>query len=169
MPVNVELNKASPSNFELSFPLLPGQTMLHANDELILNIYGVVLPALNISALEQDWQGTKRKIASSPAEFEILTTQFIVDAAFKNWKVLFNWMTYISNNKDKMMEFYNRYAVDASLRILDNFNNSILGINFKGMWPTNLQEVSFSYKEGEVQLEGGCTFVFDFYEVVENI
>lgn len=169
MPVNVELNKASPSNFELSFPLLPAQTMLHANDELILNIYGVILPAFNIPALEQEWQGTKRKIAGNPAEFEILTTQFIVDAAFKNWKVLFNWMTYISNNKDKMMEFYDRYAVDASLRILDNFNNCILGVNFKGMWPTNLQEVSFSHKEGEVQLEGGCTFVFDYYEVVENI
>jgi hypothetical protein len=169
MPVCVELNKASPSNFELSFPLLPGQNSLLSNEELVLNIYGAILPALNISPLEQDWQGTKRKVASSPVEFEIMPVQFIVDAAFKNWKLLYNWITYISNNKDKMMENYDRYAVDTSLRVLDNFNNAIIAVNFKGMWPTNLQEVSFSHKEGEVQLEGGVTFVFDYYEVVENI
>jgi len=169
MPTCVELNKASPSNFELSFPLLPGQNSLLANEELILNVYGVVLPALNIQQIDMDWQGTRHKVAASPAEFEIMNVQFIVDSYFKNWKLLFNWMTYISNNKDKMIENFDNYAVDSSLVVLDNFNNSIISVNFKGMWPTNLQEVGFSHKEGEVQLEGGATFVFDYFEVMENI
>ena len=169
MTVCVELNKASPSNFELSFPLLPGQSSLTANDELVLNIHGAVLPAVNVPSLDSDWQGTRRKLASSPMEFEIMNIQFLVDAQFRNWLLLFNWMTYITNNKDKMMDEHVNYGIDSTLRMLDNFNNTIIAVNFRGMWPTNLQEVSFSQKEGEVLLEGGATFVFDYFSVSENI
>ena len=169
MTVCVELNKASPSNFELSFPLLPGQTSLLANEELVLNIHGTILPALSIPEIVAEWQGTKHKLASSAPDFEIMNIQFVVDAKFKNWQLLFNWMTYITNNKDKMMDTHFTYAVDATLRMLDNFNNTIIAVNFKGLWPTNLQEVTFSHKEGEVLLEGGATFVYDYFELAENV
>jgi hypothetical protein len=74
-------------------------------------------------------------------------------------------MTYISDNKDKMAELYQNYAVDASLLITDNFKNEIIKIVFVGMWPLNLQEVSFSMREGEVFVESGATFIYDYFEV----
>jgi len=57
----------------------------------------------------------------------------------------------------------------ARQRIIDNFGADVIAVQFAGMWPTNLQEVSFSMKEGEVQLEGGCTFVYDYFTVRDNI
>ena len=167
--LSVELNKSNPTNFELTFPLIPGQTEIGASNELILNIHGAVLPAISIPEIERNWQNTKGKIAGGPVEFEIMQVQFIVDAQFLNWRLLRNWMMYISNNKDKMNEHYANYVVDSTLRIIDNFNNDVIGISFVGMWPMNLQEVSFSMKEGEIMLEGGATFTYDYFTVKENI
>lgn len=167
--IDTVYNKANPNNFELTFPLLPAQTTLRANEELILNIHGAILPAISLPEVEVNWQNAKRKIAGGPPEFEILNCQFLVDEQFRNWKLLYNWMTFIANNRDKMAEFHSDYAVDASLRIIDNFGDDVLGIKFISMWPVNLQEVSFSVREGEVQLEAGATFTYDYFEVRENI
>lgn len=167
--LSVELNKANPTNFELTFPLIPNQTDIAASEELTLNIHGVILPAFSIPNQESQWQNTTRKIAGGPIDFEIMQVQFIVDRLFNNWKLLYNWMAYIANNRDKMLERYENFAIDSTLRIIDNFNNDILGIDFSGMWPTNLQEVSFSMKEGEVQLECGVTLLYDYFTIRENI
>ena len=167
--LSVELNKANPTNFELTFPLVPNQTSLTAAEELVLNIHGAILPSFTIPQIEVQWQNTTRKIPGGPIDFEILNVQFVVDLQFKNWKLIYNWMTYIANNKDKMLELYERYAIDTTLRIIDNFNADIMAVDFAGMWPTNLQEVGFSMKEGEVLLEAGATFVYDYFTIRENI
>lgn len=168
--VNLSANvqKSNPTNFELSFPLIPGQTEINASEELILNIHGTVLPSVSIAAIETYWQNTKRQDVGNP-EFEQMNVQFIIDSQLLNWKLLYDWMIYIANNKDKMFERKELFAVDSTLRIIDNFGSDVFGIKFIGMWPTNLQEVSFSMKEGEIQLEGGATFVYDYFEIKENI
>jgi len=167
MAITTELNKATPTNFELVLPLIPTQTGIVANTELILNIHSVVLPAVSIQQIEIDWQGSRHKIAGTPMDFEILTVMFNVDASFRNWKLLFNWMKHISNGKDKMAEFYREYAIDASLKITNNFNQDIMAVKFSGIWPTNLQEVSFSHKEGEILLESSVTFVYDYFTIID--
>lgn len=167
--LSVNLQKANPTGFELSFPLIPGQTEVGANEELILNIHGTVLPSITIPPLETYWQNTKRQDAGGPVDFEQMTVQFVIDSQFLNWRLIHDWMMYIANNKDKMMEKNENFKVDAALRIIDNFNNDILGVQFIGMYPTNLQEVSFSMKEGEILLEGGATFVYDYFVIKENI
>jgi len=169
MAITTELNKATPTNFELIFPLIPAQTGLGANSELILNIHSVVLPAVSIASIEIDWQGTRHKIAGTPMDFEIMTVMFNVDASFRNWKLLFNWMKHISNGRDKMAESYSDYAIDASLKITNNFYQDIMAVKFSGLWPTNLQEVSFSHKEGEVLLESSVTFNYDYFTIADNI
>jgi len=163
------IDKATPTNFELVFPLLPQQLTLGANNELLLNIQGVVMPSMSLAPLEMNWQGTKRQVASTPLEFEQMTVQFIVDSQFKNWILLYKWMTYISNNRDKMLENYSGYAVDSSLSVHDNFQNEILRIAFTGMWPVNLQEVSFSTREAEVTIECSATFVYDYFQLIESL
>lgn len=167
------MSKATPSNFELFFPKIPTaetvENSLCSTAELTLNIFGVVLPSITLPPIDVNWQGSIRKIAGDPMEFEVLTTQFIVDSSFNNWKLLWNWMRLISNNKDKMMERYAEFAVDATLRIINNFNETAIGVKFVGMWPTNLQEVSFSHKESEIQLESAVTFIYDYFEVVNYV
>jgi len=169
MAISTELNKATPTNFELVFPLIPTQTGIGANMELSLNIHSVILPAVSINPIEIDWQGARHKMHGTPMDYEIMNVQFNVDASFKNWKLLYYWMNFISNGKDKMAEFHKEYAIDTSLKIINNFNQNILAVKFASMWPTNIQEVSFSYKEGEVLLESGATFVYDYFQVAEFI
>lgn len=162
---DTNINKATPTNFELIFPVLPRQVSLAANNEFILNLQGVVLPSMSLTPVEVYWQDTKHKAAGGPLEFDQMTVQFLVDSNFSNWKVIYEWMTYISNNKDKMMEEHHNFAVDSSLSIQDNFQREIMRIGFVGMWPTNLQETSFSTKEAEVSIESSATFVYDYFEV----
>ena len=165
---STELNKATPTNFQLVFPLLPPQVSLHANTELILNIHSAVLPAVSLNPIEVDWQGARHKMHGTPMDFEIFNVTFNVDASFRNWKLLFNWMNMISNGKDQMAQFYKEYAIDAAVNVINNFEQPVLVVKFSGMWPTNLQEVSFSFKEGEVLLECSATFVYDYFTVAEN-
>lgn len=162
---DTNIDKATPTNFQLIFPILPKQVTLAAQNELILNLQGVVLPSMSLNPGEVNWQDTKHKIAMGPMEFEQMTVQFIVDSQFKNWKVLYEWMTYISNNKDKMMEEHHNFAVDAALSIEDNFQREILRIGFVGMWPINIQETQFSSREAEVTIESSGTFVYDYFEL----
>lgn len=165
------MSKSTPSNFELFFPKIPTalsvDNTICSSAELTINIFGVVLPSVTIPPVESNWQNTVRKIAGGPMDFEVLTTQFIVDSSFNNWKLLWNWMRLITNNKDKMAEQYTNFAIDSTLRIIDNFNETALGVKFIGMWPTNLQEVSFSHKESEIQLESSVTFIYDYFEIVD--
>lgn len=163
--LSVNIDIATPANFRIVFPKLPQQTTLAANNELILNIYGIVLPGLSLNNEDIHWQGAKRSIAQNQIIFDQMQTQFLIDSKFLNWQLLYEWMTYISDNKDKMGEEYHKYAVDTSLSITDNFQNEILRIVFHGMWPLNLQEVSFSMREGEVFVEGGATFIYDYFTV----
>ena len=165
MAFDTNIDKATPTNFELVFPILPTQVTLAAHNELSLNLQGVVLPSITLQPGEVGWQDTKHKIAVGPLEFEQMQVQFIVDSYFSNWRVLFQWMTYISNNKDKMMEFHKNFAVDASLSIQDNFQREIMRIAFIGMWPVNVQETSFSTREAEVTIESSATFVYDYFEL----
>jgi hypothetical protein len=159
------IDKATPTNFQLVFPMLPPQVGLKANNELLLNLQGVVMPSVSISPLEINWQGAKRQVAGTPVEFEQMNVQFIVDSHFKNWQLIYEWMMHISNNKDKMIDYYSEYAVDSALSVHDNFQSEILRIGFTGMWPVNLQEVSFSTREAEVTIECSATFIYDYFEL----
>lgn len=167
--IDTVYNKANPNNFELTFPVLPEHTSLQSNEEFMLNIYGTVLPSVGLQAIDINWQNAKRQVAGGPTTFETLTVQFSVDEQFRNWKLIFNWMTFISDNHEKMAENYSDYAVDSTLKIIDNFGNDVMGIKFVGMWPTDLQEVTFSVREGEVLLEGAATFAYDYFVIRENI
>jgi hypothetical protein len=169
MTISTELNRATPTNFEMVFPLLPPQTGIEANKEFTLNIHGAILPAVSIPNEIAGWQNSVHKVAGGPVDFEIMNVMFLVDAQFKNWKLLWNWMAYIANGRDKMAENHSKFAVDSSIIITDNFGGNVLSVDFKGMWPTNIQEVSFSYKEGEVLLESSVTFVYDYFTVNDNL
>lgn len=165
MTISLEMNKSSPINFNITFPLLPIRATLAANEEFTLNIHTTVIPGVTLEMLERRWQGTRSNISGN-MEFQQMNTGFIVDAQFKNWQLLFEWMSYINNNKDKMMEQHSNFGVDSSLVVTDNFQSKILGIKFVDMWPMDLSEVSMSYREGEVILEANITFIYDYYEII---
>jgi len=162
---NISLNKASATNFMLSFPVLPSQTTLSGNVPLVMNIFSAVIPSISLSAEEKLWQNTKVKGVQSPIEFDPWLVNFVVDDYFYNWKLVFDWMAYITNNVDKMMEISSNFKVDASLILLNNFKEKIFNITFVGIWPTTLGEVSMNQREGDAILESSVNFNYDYFKV----
>ena len=164
MPISTTLDRSSPSNFALVFPKLPSETTLAATDELTLAIHTTIIPSLNLDLIEQRFMGATTQRASGQITFEPWNISFIVDSEFKNWKALHDWVTFINNAKDDFIEKHGDYAVDATLRVLDNFQAAVFELYFVSVWPTNLGEISLSYREGEQVLESSATFSYDRFE-----
>lgn len=158
-------DKATPTNYQLIFPLIPTETTIGANNPFIMNVHSAILPSVSIAIEELRWQGNKTKSGLIPMEFDPWLVSFVVDVRLANWKLLFDWMAYINNNNDKIAEFHKNYAVDCSLVVTDNYKNSVLEVIFVGIWPSMLGEVSFSQREGDVVLESQTNFNYDYFYV----
>jgi len=164
----IVLDKASPANFHLVLPNLPPDITIADTAELVINIFGTVIPGVNLDVLEHFWAGGKYHGDSGLISYDPWTVDFVVDAQLLNWQILYRWLTYINNNKDIRGRIPQEYTIDATLRVLDNFQREILRIFFTNLWVNTLGEVRFSTREGEQNLECQAQFIFDRYEVRDD-
>jgi hypothetical protein len=162
MTINTNLNKSTPSNFELVLSKFPTEVDITPNKELTLNIYGTVIPSVNISTLYAYWQGAKTT-QDGEVQFTDWIVNYTVDSNFDNWQILYKWLTYVKNNKDKMGEDPLKYAISASMVVTDNFRRRVLTVNFGNVWLMDLGEVSFSHRDYDVNLESTITLMYDYY------
>lgn len=162
------MDKATPTNYQLIFPLIPEQTSISANNPFVMNIFSAVIPSLSIATEELRWQGNKTRHSMEPIEFDPWLVSFVVDSRLENWKLLFKWMAYINNNFDKIAEQHYKYGVDAALVVTDNYANAVLELRFIDIWPATLGEVSFSQREGDITLESTVNFNYDYFLIRET-
>lgn len=163
----VNLDKATPTNYQLVFPVIPTEDNINALNPLTLNIFSTVLPGVSFSEDVLSWQSNRTKRATPPLEYENWLVNFVVDSQFENWRVLATWMKYINNNNDKIAEEHRNYSVDASFVITDNYRVPILTVTFKSVWPISLGQVTLSQREGDVQIESEANFVYDYFDIEE--
>ena len=163
--MRTNLNKSTPTNFELIFPLVPMSGNIRDTQGLTLNIHTTVLPSLSLDTTEIQWQGGTVHQDIGSITYEPWLVNFTVDSLFSNWIVLYKWLTYINNNKDRYGRERDDYKVDATLRILDNFHKEILVIDLIGVWVNMLGEISLTYREGSQNLESAANFIYDRYEI----
>lgn len=164
------IDKSTPSNFQLVFPLIPTESSIGANNPFVINIHSAILPSVSIGEDELRWQGNKTKRGLLPMEFDPWLVSFVVDSRLSNWKLLFKWMSYINNNNNKIAEEQKNYGVDCSLIVTDNYGSAtpVLEVVFIDIWPSTLGEVSFSYRESDVILESTINFNYDYFYIREN-
>jgi hypothetical protein len=162
------MDKSTPTNYQLIFPIIPTQTDFSANNPFVMNIFSAILPSVSLATEELRWQGNKTRHGMEPMEFDPWLVSFVVDSLLENWKLLFDWMGYINNNNNKIAEEHRNYGVDASLVVMDNYANPVLEVIFVDIWPTILGEVSFSQREGDIQLESTVNFNYDYFYVRET-
>lgn len=160
---NNNMDKATPTNYQLVFPLIPTETSIGANNPFVMNIHTAILPSVNLATDELRWQANKTRHNLPPMEFDPWLVSFVVDSKLANWKLLFKWMSFISNNNNKIAEVHKNYSVDCSLVVTDNYGFSVLEVIFVSIWPTMLGEVSFSQREGDVVLESQVNFNYDYF------
>lgn len=161
------IDKATPTNYQLIFPLIPTEETIGANNPFVMNIFSAVLPSVSIAIEEHRWQGNKTRVGMIPMEFDPWLVSFVVDSELANWKLLFKWMSYINNNWNKIAEKHKNYGVDCSLVVTDNYGRSVLEVILVDIWPSTLGEVSFSQREGDVILESTINFNYDYFYVRE--
>jgi len=161
------LNKTTSTNYQLAIPLIPSETSIEASKELVLNIYGTVIPGLSLDQTESKWQGNKMLFHSGGLTYDTWEIQFLVDSEYKNWMLLYNWINSVANNYDQPSARPADYQVDCSLKITDNFQNTVMKVILKNTWIQNLGVVTLSQREGEAQVECSATLVFDRLEVIE--
>lgn len=159
------MDKATPTNYQLIFPLIPTETTIGANNPFVMNIFSAILPSVSMATEELRWQGNKTRHGLTPMEFDPWLVSFVVDSELENWKLLFKWMSFINNNNDKIAEEHHRYGVDCSMVITDNYANSVLEVIFIDIWPSTIGEVSFSQREGDITLESTVNFYYDYFYV----
>lgn len=162
------IDKSTPTNYQLIFPLIPTETTIGANNPFVMNIHSAILPSVSLATEELRWQSNKTKHGLTPMEFDPWLVSFVVDSQLANWKLLFKWMSYVNNNNDKIAEEQKDYAVDCSLIVTDNYAKSILEVIFVSIWPSILGEVSFSQREGDVLLESTINFNYDYFYIKET-
>jgi hypothetical protein len=164
----VNLDKATPTNYQLVFPVVPTETTISAMNPLTLNIFSTVLPGVSFGETEFNWESNKTKRATAPMMYENWNVNFVVDSLFENWRVLLNWMKFINNNNDKIAELHKEYSVDASFIITDNYRSPILNVTFRSVWPISVGAVNLSQREGDVQIESQADFVYDYFDIEER-
>lgn len=164
MPLNISKATATEYNFVLG--KIPSDSDAHAVDTLRLNIFGINLPSINLQNTNFNWQGKYVQYHIGGITFDPLNVNFLVDSNFKNWKTLFQWITFIANNKDKPSMKPNDYVTDANLIVMDNFGTITTNIVYRNVWIQNLGELSFSTREGESLIESSAVFQYDRYELI---
>lgn len=161
----INLNKASGNNFSIVFPVLPFEDSFFKSKELILNIYDTVLPGMNFTPSEMEWQGWNHKRIEGNLNFNDLTTTMVIDEEFRNWTILYNWLTYINNNKSINGLNFKDYSTDASIIIKNNFNKTIFSLDLMYCFPFDLGDINLNYRDGEANLECQVSFSYTYNEI----
>ena len=159
------IDKSTPTNYQLVFPKIPTESNIGANNPFVMNIHSAIIPSVSIAVEEYRWQGTKANVGLIPMEFDPWLVSFTVDSNLANWNLLRKWMQFINNNNDKIAEYHTEYAIDAAMVITDNYGNMVKEILFIDIWPMQIGEISFSQREGDVLLESTVNFNYDYFKV----
>jgi hypothetical protein len=163
MTLNISKSTATEYSFQLG--KIPSASDIHAVDELRLNIFNINLPAISLNQGEMSWQGKHIQLHLGGMSFDPLNISFLVDSECRNWNILYKWLTYIADNKEKASMVADQYVTDASIVIFNNFNQSHTKVTFKNIWVQTIGEISFSIRDGESHIESSATFLYDRYEV----
>jgi len=109
---------------------------------------------------------------STTLTFEQLTVNYIIDENMESWFEIYNWMMNLGNPEtyDKLGNLTrekgrsNSITSDATLLIKTNSNNANIKITFHDIFPTDLNGVELTSREGQDFLTSSVTFAYSYYK-----
>jgi hypothetical protein len=157
----MSINKAVPTNFELSIPDIPGGTT-EETEQVLLQLIETVIPGMDITPIDTHWMGVvARRDSSVGIDFQSWSVTFFVDADFGNWKTLHNWVKYASEEQP-LPEDHN---INMFLSVKNNFGEEVIRLLFLNVWIKSLGEVRLSSQEGDTYIQCNATFEYSRYDV----
>lgn len=171
-PVPTNLNPLSPNGFRFNITKLP---------DVEFFCQEVNLPEMSLGATQQYTPLSDPWIPGDKLDFGELTLQFLVDAEMKNYKAIHHWLVGLGfpktwqqytnfikeDEKNQVSELMQNYS-DGVLQILNNTNNPAQSIQFRDIFPTGLQSITFLSTSQDVQyIVGNATFRYSYYEFID--
>jgi len=139
-------------------------------DPLQISIYGSVVPSIVVPPNEARFAGQSYNISSyTRPNYAPLTVNFVVDNQFKNYWVLWKWLTvlndplgsYYSGTDPKLETFRDR--IESGLLTEYQTNFSVLGLN-----EYNQNKIEFLYYNGFITNLGGISYNYRDPEIIES-
>jgi len=147
-------------------------------DTLQYSVYGTVVPATTINAMNLPFAGQTLNLTSGSREkYQDITVNFTVDNGFNNWWVLWKWLDYINGSQNSLFDPNNLttlptspagygsltnlqpYQTTIAVYGLDEYNNNKIRWTYSKAFITNLTGITYSYRDAD-QLESSFTFSF---------
>lgn len=168
-PVPSNINPLSPNGYLFSIQKLP---------ELTYFCQEVTLPSISMVTIEQGSPFVKIPQPGEMLDFDPLRVQFLVDNTMANYKAIYDWL-YVLGFPQNYPDVTGYDAIkngletttnevlfsDATLTILDSNNNPIQTIEFKDVFPTSLESLTFTSTSTDIQyLVGSVSFNYTLYK-----
>ncbi len=182
------LNKAKKDKFLLVFTLPKALRDMNArdntdrldeklvHDSLQFSIYGTVIPAINVSTVEQSYSGQVFKFSGHHRpQYSNITVNFVIDNQFNNYWVIYKWINLVNHNKEAF--FYKEqmplktspfedYATNFTIYGLDEYDNKKIQFDYIGVVPVSLGSINYNYQDAQ-QIDS--TFEFSFSQLTSKL
>ena len=171
--MGVATNLAASNKWIAYFPLESNLGKEYSDLQLHLTRFS--LPQLEMGSTEVSFRGYSKSIPTKVlnASTKELTLEYIVDADWKNYKSLFNWMSGIYGTINPIDSNVSSDNINPSdyvpLRIylLDNFKKKVIQFYFQNCWIKLFNDLALEANNpGEIH--HSFTIVYDQY-TIENV
>jgi hypothetical protein len=139
-------------------------------DPLQISIYGTVVPNIQVPSVETRFAGQSYNVTSyNRPNYEPLTVSFIVDNKFRNYWVLWKWLSILNDPRESLYK-----GTDPKLETwkdrLQSGNLTEYQTNFSvfGLNEYNEKSIEFIYYNGFITNLGGITYDYTDSELIKT-
>ena len=151
-------------------------------DPVQLTIFGTVVPTIQSPPTEIPFSGQTYNIASySRPSYPPLAVNFVIDNKFKNYWILWKWLTVLSNptqgfyggtdTKDETSEKHREdgilteYQANFSLLAKNEYNQTIIEFRYLNAFITSLGGITYDYGNTDI-IKSSAEFQFGQLDVI---
>jgi hypothetical protein len=181
------LNRSSKDKFLLVLNLpqiLKKQSITDSTlklDPLQMSVHGTIVPAINVPSVEVRFGGQSHNVSSySRPNYPPLTVNFIIDNGFRNYWLLWKWMSILNfptgsmyagtapefeTYKDRINSGLNtEYQSTFSIFSLNEYNQKSVEFVYNNAFITNLGAINYSYRDEGI-MESTAEFQFSQLDI----
>lgn len=172
------LNKSRADKFTLVFSLPPALRKIDSKtdrntfnlneDAFQFSVYGAVVPAIEVPALQIGYGGSNLHNSTHAKEpYPPVTVDFTIDNGYNNYWVMYKWLSLMHDEKEGLYDAgdlvtdqaFSNYQTDMTLFGMDEYNNKRIEFTYTKAFPVTLGEISYSYRES-AEITSSMTFVY---------
>ena len=151
-------------------------------DPVQISIFGSVVPSIQVPPKEVAFSGQSYNITSySRPNYEPLSVNFVVDNKFKNYWILWKWLSILSSPTESMYAgsdpryetwkdriengTLTEYQSNFSLLAKNEYNQTIIEFRYLNAFITNLGGITYDYSDTDI-IKSSAQFQFSQLEAV---